>query len=66
MDAFYHNIVVGLGLSPVNTSLLAVIFFLARQRFSYFKEEIVKVAKKNDRVERSLIKAGIELLDMEE
>lgn len=61
MDDLYHSLASSLGLSPINTALLVAIFFLVRQKLSFIEE----IAKRNDRVERSLIKAGIDLLEME-
>lgn len=65
MDALYNSIINSLGLSPVNTSLLVVIFFLVRQRLLFLETQVEEWVKRNDRVERSLIKAGIDLLEME-
>lgn len=65
MDAFYHFVVDNLALSPLNTALLGIIFFLAKQRYTEQAETLTHLQKRNERVERSLIKAGIDLLEME-
>lgn len=65
MDALYHSLADSLGLSPVNTALLLGIVFLVRQRVALLETQVEEWAKRNDRVERSLIKAGIDLLEME-
>jgi len=65
LDAVYHSLVVGLGLSPVNTTLLAIIFYLVRQRLALIEETVKLEAKRNDRIEKSLYRAGIDLLEME-
>lgn len=62
----YNDLVANLGLSPVNTSLLVVIFILARQRYQAQEETIAKLGKLVNRLERSLLSAGIELYEMED
>lgn len=65
MDAIYHSLTDSLGLSPINTALLAVIFFMVKQRLTELEESLEKEMKRNDRIERSLYRAGIDLLEME-
>lgn len=65
MDALYNSLVTGLGLSPVNTALLAIIFLMVRQRLTGLEESLKREMKRNDRIERSLYRAGIDLLEME-
>lgn len=62
----YNGVIASLGLSPINTSLLVIIFMLARQRYLSQEEAIEKQQKLTDRIERSLIRAGIELMEMED
>lgn len=62
----YNGVIASLGLSPINTSLLVIIFMLARQRYLTQEEAIEKQQKLTDRIERSLIRAGIELMEMED
>lgn len=65
MDAFYTFLTSNFGVSPLNTTLLLIIFFLAKQRYEDQAEKLIHVMKRNERVERSLLQAGIQLLDME-
>lgn len=65
MDALYHSLSDSLGLSPINTALLAVIFFMVKQRLTGLEESLEREMKRNDRIERSLYRAGIDLLEME-
>lgn len=62
----YNDLVANFGLSPVNTSLLVVIFVLARQRYQAQEETIARLGKLVNRLERSLLSAGIELYEMED
>lgn len=65
MDALYTSLTSSIGLSPFNTALLAVIFLMVRQRLTGLEESLEREMKRNDRIERSLYRAGIDLLEME-
>ena len=65
MDAILNSLGSSVGLSPFNTALLAVIFFMVKQRLTGLEECLEREMKRNDRIERSLYRAGIDLLEME-
>jgi hypothetical protein len=65
VDALYTSFTSSIGLSPFNTALLAVIFLMVKQRLTTLEESIEREMKRNDRIERSLYRAGIDLLEME-
>lgn len=65
MNDIYSRIISDIGLSPVNTTLLIIIFVLVKQRLTELESQLMDLIKRNDRVERSLIKVGIDLLERE-
>ncbi len=65
MDALYNFIVDGFRLSSINTALLGVIFILAKQRYQDQEEVIQHLRKRVERAERTLYRAGFDLLEME-
>jgi hypothetical protein len=66
MDAFYIYFANHFGISPLNTLLLLIIFFVAKKHYTQITETLEHSLKRIERNERSMLKAGIELLDMEE
>lgn len=65
MDALHNFFSNGFALSPVNTALLGVIFWLAKQRYYDQQEQINKAEARLDRCEKTFYKAGIDLVEME-
>jgi hypothetical protein len=65
MYDIYNSLTNSFGLSPFNTALLAVIFLMVKQRLKELEESLQREMKRNDRIERSLYRAGIDLLEME-
>lgn len=55
-----------LGISPFNTALLVLIFVLIRQRYNGLLEDLGNAQTRIRRLERSLLVADINLLDLEE
>lgn len=66
IDALYNYITHNFGISPLNTFLLLIIFFVAKAHYTEITETLNHAMKRLERNERSMLKAGIELLDMED
>lgn len=66
MENAFFNWLASLGLSPLNTVLLVVIAWLARQRIMGIISDVKACDKRQDRIEKSLIAVGIPLIKLDE
>lgn len=66
MDNALYTWVASLGVSPLNTVLLGIIALLARQRIVGLVDSQKECDERTDRIEDSLLAAGIKLLPKED
>lgn len=66
MSDAIHDWIISLGLSPLNTILLVVLALVARQKIIQLMDDVSCCRRRNERIERSLIRIGIKLLPLDE
>ena len=66
MDALYSWFINGSGLSPINTGLLLVVFILARQKINELVRTIEGCKRRIERNERTMIRHGLRLMELED
>ena len=66
MDDFIGHFNRIVGLSPINLLLLSCVFWLVRERFAEYREGWTVAEQKIERLERSLLVAGISLHELED
>jgi hypothetical protein len=66
MDALYIDLIRGLGTHGINSALALIIFFVARAKYRDIMHENVRQCQRLTRLEKSCLKAGIELLELED
>ena len=65
MDALIAEFVRDIGLSPLNVVLAACVVYIVRERYHAIQADLVIVMQRNERLEKSLLAAGIPLLELE-
>lgn len=66
MNDFYSFFINNSGLSHINAGLVIIIFLLARQRYLALAEDAHHALKRIQRLEISALKAGMNLVDLED